>query len=95
MTRPADGVGPVLEPSDVGLAVVAAIQAQNQDVRVLDRGSYLRVLTPQRCVVTRDAIEAALGRPILLPADLELVMTSFKGRLKVDADRAIWEARAT
>jgi toluene monooxygenase system protein D len=91
MSLPLDAVGPVLEPSELGLAVLAAIQAANLDVQVQDRGAYLRVLAPGRCVVTRVAIEAALGRSVRLPADLELAMPSFKGRLLVDADRAIWE----
>jgi toluene monooxygenase system protein D len=90
----ADGVGPVLESSELGLAVVAAIQSLNLAVRVQDRGAYLRVLSPGRCVVTRQAIEQQLGRPVLLPADLELVMPSFKGRLRIDAERAVWEAKS-
>jgi hypothetical protein len=45
-------------------------------------------------VVTRQAIEQQLGRPVLLPADLELVMPSFKGRLRIDAERAVWEAKS-
>jgi toluene monooxygenase system protein D len=87
-------VGPVLLPSDVGLAVLSAIRASNRDVEVQDRGAYLRVLAQSRCVVTRHAIELALGRPVLLPSDLELCMPSFKGRLRVDAERAVWEASA-
>jgi toluene monooxygenase system protein D len=85
-------VGPVLLPSDLGLAVLAAIQANNVDVQVQDRGAYVRVLAGSRCVVTRSGIEAALGRSVKLPSDLELCMTSFKGILHVDAERAVWEA---
>jgi toluene monooxygenase system protein D len=85
-------VGPVLLPSEVGLAVLSAIQATNLEVLVQDRGAYLRVLAEGRCVVTRQGIEAALGRPVRLPSDLELCMPSFKGTLRVDAERAIWEA---
>ncbi len=92
MTLQALGVGPVLLPSEVGLAVLAAIQASNVDVRVQDRGAYLRVLARERCVVTRHQIELQLGRPVRLPSDLELCMASFKGRLRVDAECAIWEA---
>ncbi len=92
MTPRVSGVGPVLLPSEVGLAVLAAIQASNLEVRVQNRGAYLRVLADQRCVVTRQAIELQLGRPVRLPSDLELCMASFKGRLQVDAERAIWEA---
>jgi toluene monooxygenase system protein D len=91
LTKPI-AVGPVLLPSDVGLAVLSAIQATNLDVQVQDRGAYLRVLAERRCVVTRQSIEAALGRPVRLPSDLELCMPSFKGTLRVDAERAVWEA---
>ena len=52
MTEPSGSVGPVLEPSELGLAVLAAIQAGNAGVQVQDRGAYLRVLAPGRCVVT-------------------------------------------
>ena len=92
MTEPT--VGPVLLPSDVGLAILAAIRASNLDVEVHDRGAYLRVLARSRCVVTRHAIELALGRSVRLPSDLELCMPSFKGILRVDAERAVWEASA-
>jgi len=85
-------VGPVLVPSEVGLAILAAIQASNLQVHVQDRGAYLRVLAVQRCVVTREAIELELGRPVRLPSDLELCMPAFKGRLRVDAELAVWEA---
>jgi hypothetical protein len=95
MTEDPVKVGPVLLPSELGLAVLSAIRAQNLDVLVHDRGSYLRVVAPGRCSVTRQAIETALGRPVRLPADLELCMPSFKGRLRVDAERVVWEAHAS
>jgi toluene monooxygenase system protein D len=88
-----DAVGPVLESSELGRAVLRAIQSLNHGVQVIDRGSYLRVHTARRCVVTRQAIEAALGRPFSLPGDLELTMPSFQGRLMIDADQAVWEAQ--
>jgi nitrite reductase/ring-hydroxylating ferredoxin subunit len=87
----ADGVGPVLQAGPLGAAVVEAIRALNADVRVVDRGAYLRVLCPGRCVVTRSAIEERTGSSFRLPGDLELVMSSFKGRLTVDDDEARWE----
>ena len=94
MSHTLAAVGPVLEPSELGLAVLAAIQSLNDGVRVQDRGAYLRVDAPGRCVVTRQAIEAALGRPVQLPGDLEMAMTSFRGCLKIDAERAVWEAKS-
>jgi toluene monooxygenase system protein D len=89
----ADAVGPVLEASETGRAIVAAIRADNADVVVIDRDAYFRVLVPGRCRVRRVAIEEALGRAFRLPGDLELVMPSFKGAFTVTTDEAIWEAR--
>ena len=85
-----DGVGPVLEVNDVARAIIAAIREANSEVTVVDRGAYLRVLVPGRCVVRRDAIERALGRPFRLPADLEIVMPSFKGSITIDDDEVTW-----
>lgn len=90
MTGAADRVGPVLEAGETARAVVAAVRQLNGDVVVLDRGSYLRVLVPGRCVVTREAIEQALGRPFRLPGDLEMVMPSFKGLLRMGNEEAVW-----
>lgn len=87
-------VGPVLQRGPVAEAVLAAICAENTDVELLDRGAYVRVLVARRCVVTRQAIEAHLGRPFRLPADLEPVMPAFKGRFFVSEDQGVWEVRS-
>ena len=93
MTADADRVGPVLEAGEPAQAIVAAIREENPDVEVQDRGSYVRVLVPGRCRVTRNTIERLSGRPFHFPRDLELVMPSFKGRLSMTEDEAIWEVR--
>ena len=90
-----DSVGPVLESDEVGLAIVAAIRAANRDVTVLDRGGYLRVLVPGRCIVERAAVERVLGRAFRLPRDLELVMPSFKGRIRFTEEQVEWSWRTT
>jgi toluene monooxygenase system ferredoxin subunit len=90
----AERVGPVLQAGPEADAVVTAIRFLNIDVQVLDRGAYLRVLVPGACHVTREAIEAELHAPFRLPADLERVMPSFKGRLSMTEDEARWEAAA-
>jgi len=89
-----DRVGPVLEASDAARAVIAAIRDLNDEVIVQDRGSYLRVLVPRRCEVTREAIERVLGHPFRLPADLEPVMPAFKGTFTVTEERAVWALKA-
>ena len=85
-----DHVGPVLEASDTARAVIAAILQLNDRVVVQDRGSYLRVLVPRRCEVTREAIEGILGAAFHLPGDLEALMPSFKGGFTVTEDAAVW-----
>lgn len=85
-----DQVGPVLEASDAGRAVVAAIRRLNVDVVVEDQGSYLRVLVPHRCRLTRQAVESSLGSPFTFPGDLERLMPAFKGMLDLSEDEAVW-----
>jgi toluene monooxygenase system protein D len=94
MTEEAEGVydrvGPVLQAGSVANAIIAAIKDLNQDVLIVDRGAYVRVLVPQSCVVTRSAIEKHLGRPFRFPGELEMVMSAFKGALELNQDDAAW-----
>jgi hypothetical protein len=85
-----DRVGPVLQAGPVANAIVAAIEDLNQDVLVVDRGAYVRVLVPRFCIVTRSAIEKHLGRSFRFPGELETVMSAFKGSLELSQDDASW-----
>lgn len=85
-----DRVGPVLLSGSVANAIIAAIKDLNQDVMVVDRGAYLRVLVPRYCVVTRSAIETHLGRSFRFPGELETVMSAFKGSLQLNQNEAAW-----
>lgn len=90
----ANRVGPVLEASETGRAVAAAILTSNAGATVEDRGAYLRVSVPRRCVVTRHEIERQLGRYFVLPRDLELVMPAFQGLLRMSDDGVEWRFEA-
>ena len=90
-----DSVGPVLQSGPIANAIIAAIMDLNQDVVVVDRGAYVRVLVPQCCVVTRSAIENHLGRPFRFPGELETVMSAFKGSLQLNQDDAAWRFAQT
>jgi toluene monooxygenase system protein D len=83
-------VGPVLQSGAVSDAIVAAIKDLNQDVQVVDRGAYLRVLVPQKCVVTKSGIEKHLGRSFRFPGELETVMSAFKGAIQLTENDATW-----
>jgi MmoB/DmpM family protein len=85
-------VGPVLTSGVAADAVVLAIREENAEVRVDEHAGYLRVLVPGRCTLSASAVARALGRPFVLPRDLELIMPSFKGRLHIDHAAAVWEA---
>lgn len=84
-------VGPVLQNNDTARAVIAAIQELNSSVILIDRGSYIRVTVPLRCIVTRQSIEKHLNAPFVMQADLERIMPSFKGFFKLSEDAASWE----
>ena len=90
-----DRVGPVLQSGPVASAIIAAIQDLNEDVMLVDRGAYVRVLVPRCCVVTRSAIEDHLGRPFRFPGELETVMSAFKGSLQLNQDHAAWRFAQT
>ena len=87
-------VGPVLDRSEQGLAIVAAIRELNPGVQVIDHGAYVRVLAPSWCIVRRTVIERFLGRAVELPSDLETAMPSFQGELTIDSDGALWREAA-
>jgi toluene monooxygenase system protein D len=83
-------VGPVLHVTPFAWSVVAVIEEENMDVLVRDEGAYLRVLVPRVCRLSRAGLEAATGLAIRFPGDLELVMSSFTGVLRLTEDDAVW-----
>lgn len=85
-------VGPVLESGEAAEAVLAAIRADNHDVEVLDRGAYVRIGVPGRCVLRRATVETALGRAFSMPADLERIMPAFAGSFLWTDELASWQA---
>jgi toluene monooxygenase system protein D len=85
-----DGVGPVLQATPFARVVVSVIKDENEHVLVLDEDAYLRVLAPRVCRLSRAGVEAALGATVRFPGDLELVMSSFTGVLKLTEDGAVW-----
>ena len=89
-----DGVGPVLTGHPRAQAVLEAIRRLNPSVEIHNRGSYIRVLAPRRCLVTRSAVEDILRQPFDFRAELEIMMPSFKGRMRLDDDEAIWTFEA-
>jgi hypothetical protein len=84
------GVGPVLEATPLALLIVAAIEADNRDVVVHDEGAYLRVVVPEVCRLARATLEAATGSPVQFPGELEVIMPSFAGLMRLTEHEAVW-----
>lgn len=88
--KPLRPVGPVLSVEAETAAVVAAIRSLNRDVHIIDRGAYVRVSAEGECVLTGTSVSQHLGRPFHIPADLEALMVSFQGRMKINGDSVRW-----
>jgi toluene monooxygenase system protein D len=84
------GVGPVLHATPFARSVVSVIQEENADALVQDEGAYLRVLAPHICRLSRAGLEAATGYPVRFPGDLEIVLSSFTGVMRLTEDAAVW-----
>jgi toluene monooxygenase system protein D len=84
------GVGPVLQDTPFAEEVVLAIQDENDDVVVHHEGAYLRVLVPGVCRLSRAAVQAVSGRDVHFPGDLELIMSSFTGLMRLTDQAALW-----
>lgn len=84
-------VGPVLRRVAPASAIVEAILEDNVLAKVVDRGAYVRVHAPGVCRLSRESVERRAQAPFRLPSDLEQVMVSFKGRLRISDDEVVWE----
>jgi len=84
------GVGPVLQATPLARAMVDAIREENDQVVVHDEGAYLRVLVPRLCRLSREAVEASAGFAVDFPGDLEVIMSSFAGLVRLTEQDAVW-----
>lgn len=83
-------VGPVLIMSELSEHIIKAIKQLNHSVRIEEYGSYVRVLVPERCRLTKQAVEAQSGMSFTLPESLESIMPSFKGNFSCSEDEVLW-----
>lgn len=86
----AEGVGPVLHTTPFARTIVAAIRDENEQVAVQDEGAYLRVLVPRICRLSRAGLEAMTGATVRFPGELEVVMSSFAGVIRMTEDDVVW-----
>ena len=86
-----DLVGPVIREGALADAVIDAVTDDNpgKDVKVFERGDYVRIHTERECRLTRASIQMHLGRHFEL-AMLEAEMPSFKGRMESSTEEMRW-----
>jgi toluene monooxygenase system protein D len=80
----------VLRATPFALSVITAIEDDTDEVIVHDEGAYLRVIAPRLCRLSRVAVEAATGSVVQFPGELEMIMSSFTGLLRMNEDGAVW-----
>lgn len=85
-----NAVGPVLIMGELCEHIIKAIKQLNHSVTIEEYGSYVRVLVPECCRLTKQAVEAESGMRFTLPESLELIMPSFKGQLSCSEDEVLW-----
>jgi len=80
-------VGPVVRSGEVAEAVAEAARIDNpsREVTVVDHTAYVRVQCADECVIRRETIEEALGRPFLM-RELEVNLASFAGQIETTSD---------
>ncbi len=84
------GVGPVLQATPFADAIVAAIEDENDHVDVRHEGAYVRVLVPDICRLSRAGVVAMTGQEVQFPGDLEVIMSSFTGVMRLTDRAAVW-----
>jgi toluene monooxygenase system protein D len=84
------GVGPVLQATPLARTIVAEIVVVKDQVIVHDEGAYLRVLVPRVCRLSRTTVEAATGSTVQFPGELEVIMSSFAGIMRLTEQDAVW-----
>jgi len=89
---PRDLVGPVLTKSELAYHVIEAIITENPEnfVGIIDRGSYIRVIGNIRLRLSKKVLEEVAGREVRFPGEVEVIMSSFAGRIRVTGEYIEW-----
>jgi toluene monooxygenase system protein D len=84
-------VGPVFRIGDEIDKIIAAIEDDNpeREIEVIDRGAYVRVQAESRLVLTEASLQNHLG-PDYRIRSLEVVLSSFAGRVATGSDSITW-----
>jgi len=80
-------VGPVMKASEIGEAVIEAIQEDNEgrEIKIEEHESYYRVKVAGECLITLATLSDIMGREIVI-SEIEQNMPAFEGFIRVTSD---------
>ena len=81
-------VGPVINNSEVGEAILEAVYVDNADrkINIVKHTSYTRIQVEKECVIVFDTVADFLGRDVTR-TDIESNMPALEGFIRVEHDR--------
>jgi hypothetical protein len=84
------GVGPVLQSTPLARAMIEALEEEHPDLFVEDAGAYYRIFAPGVCRLRKEVVDEIAGRDVAFPRELEVILSSFTGRMKMNQSGAVW-----
>ena len=85
-----NGVGPVLQATPLARFMIEAVEEEHEDVFVEDAGAYYRVFAPGVCRLRKDVVDEIAGRDVEFPRELEVILSSFTGKMILNDRGAVW-----
>ena len=83
-----NNVGPIIRAGDMVEAVIDTAEIDNpgKEIRVSDKGAYVRIEADDELILTHETLEEQLGRPFNMQ-ELEINLASFAGQIRTDEDQ--------
>lgn len=85
-----NGVGPVLQATPLARFMLEALEEEHEGLFVEDAGAYYRVFAPGVCRMRRELVEEIAGREVEFPRELEVILSSFTGKMIMNESGAVW-----
>ena len=85
-----NGVGPVLQSTPLARCMIEALEEEHEGLFVEDAGAYYRVFAPGVCRLRKDVVDEIAGRDVDFPRELEVILSSFTGKMIMNDSGAVW-----
>lgn len=81
-------VGPVMQKGEMGEAVIAAIEEDNSNRKIVieEHASYYRIKVEEECLLLVATVSEMFGSEVTY-SDIERSMPSFEGFIRVETDQ--------